>query len=760
MNELSNKTTQKKRKGYRTRLYVFISIIALVIGLVATQVFLNQTHVGSDRFIPMTFLLYTGTIIVVLALLILATILGRNLVKLYFERKSGQVGSGFRTKMVRIFIVLSLLPAVLLFLLAYGLVSRQIEQWFQAPQAKMMEHSLLLAEKYYDEAEQRGNYFAATIAGHIQATDSLNREPGLNLKLKLQEFCQQYDIDNVRIFDRQSRLVADTGESVSGEAHRDSVKQLIQRAVDGHSGFQVARLQSLDPNKEISWSAASIRDPQDNVIGAVLTEKLNNQSVEYSAGEVRRAHEQYEELLQEKNTLRYNMLLILGLSTLLIVFAFSWFALYLAKRITVPIQALAQGAAEVASGNLEYRVDSPAFDELAGLITSFNQMTGDLQENEKRIELTQKSLRQTNVELDDRRRYIETILQTIATGVISLDSRYRVRTMNRAAIEMLQVENFSGEDRLEEVIRAPVSDILRGLLVKSAVLGTVIKNIQFEFSGKSLQLASIVTPLTDGEGHPTGWVVVIDDMTELLRMEKLSAWQEVARRLAHEIKNPLTPIQLSAERVLRRCKKMGPPPADSTGSWPAEFTKFDKLLEECIHTIIREAGSLKGLVDEFSRFARLPEVCLEEADLHDVLDNTLDLYNGRIRDVSVEKEYDPEIPKLQLDPEQMKRVFINLFDNALEAMAGNTDGKVLQLRTCLNTQWDSISIEISDTGRGFPEEYQGSLFLPYFSARKGGTGLGLAIVRQIVSDHNGKVRAESNKPEGTKIIIDLPLASA
>ncbi len=759
MKKKSNRTSPSGQKGSRSRYYIIATISVLVLGLAATQIFLNQTHVLSPRFIPMTFLLYTGTAVVVLALLILATILGRNLVKLYFERKSGQVGSGFKAKMVRIFIVLSLLPAVLLFLLAYGLISAQIEQWFKAPLAEIMNNSRLLAERYYDEAEQRGKYFAASIAGYIQATDGLGSERRSKIRLKLLEFCHQYDIDNVQVFDARSRLVADTGNSVSGEAHLDSVRELVRHAVDGQADFKVARLAPKDPFTEISWATASIRDERGGVIGAVLTESVDSQSVGFLSGEVQRAFEKYEELQKEKNALRYNTLLILVLSTLLIVFAFSWFALYLAKRITGPIQALAQGAEAVAAGNLEYRVHSRAFDELESLVTSFNRMTGDLQENEKRIEAAQQNLRRTNVELDDRRRYIETILQTIATGVLSLDRNYRIRTINRAAIQMLRVREISGEGPLEELVQAPAGNIIRELLVKSEVLGTVVKNIHLAFPGESLQLATVVTPLTDSGGHCTGWVVVLDDVTELLRMEKLVAWREVARRLAHEIKNPLTPIQLSAERVLRRYKQMGPPPENISDSWCEAFSKFDTLLEECTRTIVREAGSLKGLVDEFSRFARLPEVRLQEADLHLVLDNTLGLYSGRIRGVDIRKNYDPEIPKFQMDPEQMKRVFINLFDNALEAMAGNADGKMLEIRTRLDARRNLVSIEIGDSGRGFPEEYQGSLFLPYFSARKGGTGLGLAIVRQIVSDHSGNVHAEQNKPIGTKIIIDLPLAS-
>ena len=397
MNKLSNQTTPKKRTGSRTRRYIFISILLLVLGLGATQVFLQQTSVGSPRFIPMTFLLHTGTAIVVLALLILATILGRNLVKLYFERKSGQVGSGFKTKLVRIFIVLSLLPAVLLFFLAYGLFSSQMEQWFKAPRVEMMENSRLLAERYYEEAEQRGEYSAAIIAGYIQASELLDPKRESTLRLKLLEFCHQYNIDNVRIFDRQFEVVADAGNTVAAEVHQQSVNQLIRRAMNGQAGFQVARLDPEEPYPEISWATASILDPQGGILGAVLTETINPKSAGYWAGEVIRAYEQYLQLQQTKDTLLYNAFLILGLSTLLIVFAFSWFALYLAKRITVPIQALAQGAAAVAAGNLDYRVHCPAFDELDSLIKSFNRMTDDLQENQKRIALTQQSLRHTQL---------------------------------------------------------------------------------------------------------------------------------------------------------------------------------------------------------------------------------------------------------------------------------------------------------------------------------------------------------------------------
>lgn len=755
-NELPSFTNPPKPD--RTRRYILASIAFLALSLAATLIFLNITSVGSPRFIRNTYLLYTATFLVVLALLILATVLGRNLIKLYFERKSGQVGSGFRTKIVSTFIVLSLLPAILLFVLAYTLISSSIEQWFRAPPAEMMENSRKLAQQYYSEMEEQAKYFAANIAGTFHSAEDLDPVLRPGLRRRLRDYSREYALVNIRVFDRRARLAADSGSAVSGSGHRESIDRLVAQALLGEPGFRVERVDPDEPLNEITWAAAPIRDSKGAVLGAVLTEAVRPDSIKFRVDAVLEAYEKHEQLQREKMALRYNTLLMLVLATLLIIFAFSWFALYLAKRITVPIQALAEGAAAIAAGNLGYRVECQAIDELGSLVSSFNRMANDLQENERRIEAAQQNLRKTSAENADRRRYIETILQTIATGVLSLDGNYRVRTMNRAATEMLQAGDAAGEVGLDEILQPAAFETMRALLNKSSILGTVVRNIELTFPGKSLQIAATVTPLVDNTGQRTGWVVVLDDMTELIRMEKMSAWQEVARRLAHEIKNPLTPIQLSAERILRRYRQITPNPEGGfTEAWRSDFQKFDRMLTECVQVITSEVASLKGLVDEFSRFARLPEVRLESADLNKILENVLSLYDGRIQGIRVQKELDPEIPKLRLDPEQMKRVFINLFDNALEAMSQNVNRRILYLRTCRNVNLGSVSVEIGDTGRGFPEEYQDSVFLPYFSIRKGGTGLGLAIVRQIVSDHHGSVRAEPNSPVGTRIIIDLPL---
>jgi len=759
MTETPNFPNPRKPNGARARRYILAVIVFLALALIATHTFLRRTSVGGKNFVRMTFTIYTTTVLIVLALLILATVLGRNLIKLYFEKKSGQLGSGFKTKMVRTFMVLSLLPALLLFILAYSLISSSIEKWFGAPPAQMMENSRLLASQYYADAEERAKYYATSIAGSVHSAEEFLPGAQTALRQKLEEYRRHYSLGSVRVYDNRGRPVLECGASRASKSHQSILKNLVAESILGRQGFQVERIAPRDPLNEISWATAPIRDPNGAVCGAVLTESIRPQSARYRADSVIEAFEKYQQLQLEKTALRYNTLLILFLSTLLIVFAFSWFGMYLAKRITVPIQALAQGAAAVASGNLRYRVECQAFDELADLVVSFNRMTGDLEENEKRIELAQEALRRTSVEHADRRRYIETILQTIATGVVSLDGNYRVRTMNRAAAQMLQAGEFAGDAPLEDAVPEASGEALRALLDKSAVLGTVVRNIELAFPDKSLQIAATVTPLADAAGRRAGYVIVLEDMTELLRMEKMSAWQEVARRMAHEIKNPLTPIRLSAERVLKRYQQIMPA-LEARVPEPSqeELAKFDTLLAECVQVIIREVDSLKRLVDEFSRFARLPEFRPEDANVNRILENTLSLYDGRIPDVLVQKDLDPAAPNLNLDPEQMKRVFINLFDNALEAMAKNQDDKVLHLKTRCNAQRHSIRIEISDTGGGFPGEYRDNMFLPYFSTRKGGTGLGLAIVRQIIADHRGSVSVEPNFPVGSRIVIDLPVS--
>jgi two-component system nitrogen regulation sensor histidine kinase NtrY len=473
MKELTGNTPPDRRVGSRTRRYVLITIGVLSLGMILLQVFLRQTSVGSPKFVRWTFLLWSMTFLVVLALTILATVLGRNLIKLYFERKSGQVGSRFKTRLVSAFVILSLLPALLLFFLAFGLINFSIEQWFSAPAAQMLENSRDIALQYYADAERQARHFAARAAGSIESEEWLYPELRPKLEQRIESLRVQYGLASISVYDPRGGRLAEAGRRISGEAHASKVTPLLASALRGETAFGVDRATPQDALREVIWAAAPVRTAEGRIVGSLLTENHLPSSLRFKAYSVLEAYEKYEQLQNEKITLRFNFLLMLALSTLLVVFGFSWFGMYLAKRITGPIEALAQGAAEVAAGNLDHRVECPAFDELEGLVSSFNRMTMDLQENKANIEQAQEVLRRTNVELDERHRYIETILQNIATGVVSLDSAHRIRTLNPAAAQILQIQGPAAGRGLEEVVQGTAAASLRALLHRSALLGSI-----------------------------------------------------------------------------------------------------------------------------------------------------------------------------------------------------------------------------------------------------------------------------------------------
>jgi two-component system nitrogen regulation sensor histidine kinase NtrY len=378
-------------------------------------------------------------------------------------------------------------------------------------------------------------------------------------------------------------------------------------------------------------------------------------------------------------------------------------------------------------------------------------MAEELKDNRQELEATNEELRKTNIHLDDRRRYIETILQNIATGVITIDEQETVRTANDSALKMLQ-------RTASEILSRPLWEISEGQLnanfqemKKRALLyGTYRKQLTLErASGGRLFVAATMT--TNRLADELEYLVVLDDLTELIRAERFAAWQEVARRLAHEIKNPLTPIQLSTERIQRRFQKLAP-----TLTPTPQVVEFQQVLDEASRIIQTESRILKNLLSEFSRFARLPMCKPERIDLHALIEETLKRYNGSLAAITLQKKYDSKISSVNADPEQLQRVLTNLLDNSLDALV-DEENRRIEIRTVLNDARRSVTIELSDNGPGIAAEDYEQLFLPYFSTKKKGTGLGLAIVRQIVTDHNGFIRAEPNLPKGTRFIVELPL---
>jgi PAS domain S-box-containing protein len=449
-----------------------------------------------------------------------------------------------------------------------------------------------------------------------------------------------------------------------------------------------------------------------------------------------------------------------------LLFAATWIAIHLARGIAKPIRALAEASNEVARGNLSHRVTTIADDELALLADSFNQMTAQLEENRRKIETGASELREKNLALEERRNYIETVLESLSTGVISLDESDRVTTINAAAAEMLKLESAPpAKTGLAEIVSADDYAVLDRLLRRARRSGHAAEQTQLGRSSSpdstSIPVALNATALRSPAGEGRGVVLVIEDLSELLAAQRAAAWSEVARRMAHEIKNPLTPIQLSAERIAKNFKRgtNGENGGSSNGESVRERERVAQVVDECTTTIAREVAGLKAMVDEFSRFARLPHARLESADLNDVVLQSVALYEDRLDGERIDVKLAPRLPPTMLDAEQMRRVFVNLIENSLEALEGLDGERRITVATAHDSTRGVVLAEVTDTGHGIPRSDFGRLFQPNFSTRERGTGLGLAIVQRIITEHSGRIRVAANRPRGAKFTIELPAAN-
>jgi two-component system, NtrC family, nitrogen regulation sensor histidine kinase NtrY len=639
--------------------------------------------------------LFLFSTVIFLVLLIFGFVLLRDVVKVWVERKQQKPGSKFKTSILVSLISLVLIPAVFLFLFGYGLVNRSIVKWFSVPVDTIFSATQDMTAEWQHDRELR----AYSVLTHVASEpgEDLNEVRGtfqLKAFIVLNEDGQilRYSADS----DVQQNELASKVRSLLG--NRDQAFLDIQPYWVG-----IHRTRSTQPNEIL----AAVFPRPERILG--LTGKIAEERQNYSL------------LVQNQKMFRDTYVIILLLMTVLALFAAVWIGLFLSKRITVPIEALSEATREISAGNLDHRVDVHAQDELGLLVTLFNDMAEQLQG--------------TTLELEARRRYMEIILEAIPTGVISFDRDLRVNKVNRAARTMFSTEDAS---TLEEIFGQDAQTIRE--LLRDAETTSVTRELEFNARGRPAHSGVTATRLTAG-----GFVLVIDDLTEIVRAQKASAWREVARRLAHEIKNPLTPIQLSAERIGRNIARL-----------PAAPTRVKAVMDECVNAIVEEVSSLKNLVDEFVRFARLPAVSRFPNSMRDLVDHTLSLYDGRLDYVNVSVDVPANLPPILMDSLQMKRVLVNLLDNALEALAGES-GQELSLRCELVRDDTMARLTITDTGRGIATEDRERLFTPYFSTRKNGTGLGLAISSRIVADHGGYIGVEPNLPRGTRFIVELPV---
>ncbi|HZX60567.1 MAG TPA: ATP-binding protein [Candidatus Methylomirabilis sp.] len=731
----SSDSGQRRR---RTRLIIAV-VLGLITVLTAVQVLIQQLRFPSP--IPSNILIFALVNVNLILLILLILLLFRNLFKIYLERRYNLLGSKFRVKLVVTVLSLALLPAALLFLVASNLITTSVDSWFNIQVEESLERSLDVAETYYRTVHDRALGVARQIARRIADEGLLDAsEPYLHRVAK--EKLQESEMAVVQIFDRKGRerVRVTSGEAPEDDPALGGASPLVRRALAG-------REQSVIQS---TWHGDLVRGivpivvpaEKGEVVGAAAVGYLIPGGMGQKATDITTGIKEYKQLKMLKNPIKGIYIMLFLMVTLVIIFAAVWVGVHMARRITVPIQELAEGTRAVAAGNLEYRVRVEADDEIGMLVDSFNRMTEDLHRGELELTETNRHLQRTNVELNQRRAYMETVLESIGAGVLSVDAEGLVNTVNRAASRMLDLHPAEALHRHYRTVFAadPLTPLCRLMdrMVREG-RGTVNEQVTLSLLGRGATFVVNVSSLRDREGQYLGMVVVFDDITQVIRAQQAMAWGEVARRMTHEIKNPLTPIKLSTQRLRKK--------------FAERSAEFAEVFDQCTQTIIHEVDALKALVDEFSRYARMPMSVPRPGDLHALIAKVLDLYSGITRGIVLTAELDPQVPAVNFDPDHMKRALVNLVDNAVAAVG---DAGQIYLRTHYLPDEGKVHLEVTDTGPGIPAEDRDRLFLPYFSTKTSGTGLGLAIVYRIVAEHSGTIRVEANHPRGTRMIMEFP----
>ncbi len=690
-----------------------------------------------------TILLLAVYTVIFLAFVIFALILLRNLLKLYVERRQQRLGARFKTKMVAAFLGLSLVPVCFLFIFAYGLLNRSIDKWFGIPFDIVRQDAREIFKEVELQAEQHGLHDTIHLAGDEKLAASLARRDTPALEQFLARQLRILSLESVMCFDVQGQLVARAGNPWPEPAE---IARAFPQVSSGELPSEGISERWKSGQADLYLAGSPVVDDKGNVLGGIVSAARLPTKIRQMAEEIQRESEKYDVLSRERKAVKRNYLLVLWLLTLLILFVATWFALFFSKQVTIPIQALAQGTEEVSKGNLGYQVTARADDELGRLIRSFNDMTRQLQENRQALERAARELQEANRALEERTNTTEAILENIPTGVISFDRQGHITQMNSTVERMFRRADLTAARSLSDLFVPEDMREISRLFRRAARQGVVARQMELDLGKRRASVALTISSIRARHGT-VGAVLVLEDLTDLLRAQKAAAWQEVAQRIAHEIKNPLTPIQLSTERIHRLIERAGP---------EALSTELVDAVAESASLIGREVATLKSLVAEFSSFARFPVSQPVPASLNAIIENALNVFDGRLSGIEIHSHLAPDLPPLQADPEQMKRAVVNLIDNAAEALEQSAL-KQIWVRTALDTERDVVELVVADSGPGISPEDKARLFLPFFSTKRRGTGLGLAIVSRIVSEHNGSIRVEENQPAGTKVVIELPV---
>jgi two-component system, NtrC family, nitrogen regulation sensor histidine kinase NtrY len=727
------KTNPGRSDRRKTGVIVLLAAVLLLFIALGSQTAFNLSPIIHPETSEQTLLFASVSALIFLVFVALTFVLGRNLLKLYAERRVGVLGSKFRTRMVMGALLLSFLPVIFLFQFAYLLMNRSIEKWFSGPVEELREESGRVATMMARYAADNARAEAEAIARTPEVQRAF--ETG-NYSAVLAEFQR-----HKRTLQGGFAVATVDDDSVASLGLPEAwgvLRSKLPEAAAAH-GAQLPSFVLRD--KEYVLGSAGI-EPGGRVIVAIpMPEQFSS-----TLSEIEQTQRRYYQLAQQRKLVRRTYMSFLLLLTVLVLFAATWLALFLSKQVTRPVSALAEATDQISKGRLDYRVEVRAADELGELIASFNRMAGELEGSRKQIEASTRELEDANVELEQRRRQIETILESIPTGVLSLNDGRRVTRTNNVFLRMFGVDHVTTGSLLRDVFATEVVQDLEHMLRKADRMGTSSSQMEVNTPRGRINVSLTVASLQH-DRQRLGYVLVFEDLSDLLRAQKQAAWREVARRVAHEIKNPLTPIALSAERIRRHLERGGTPDEESLA-----------VIHGCAETIAGAIETVRTLVDEFSTLARFPASQPEPADINAVVEGALAMFTGRLDGITVHTELGRGLPKVMADPEAIKRAVANLVDNAAEAMQESLLREV-HISTALLSTRDAVEIVVCDTGHGVTRELKEKLFLPYFSTKKRGTGLGLAIVSRIIEDHHGSIRVEENVPVGARFIVELPVAS-
>lgn len=680
---------------------------------------------------------------VLLVLFVLFLVL-RNLAELLFERRINKIGRSLKTKLIASFLSLTLIPTILLFFVALQFVSTSMDYWFNSNIENSLEESLKLAQSLLKDTEDQVTLISKTIAGNLEVVEVSHYTP-LTISETLHNILSFNTFngpDSLTILTTDSNIEINAqGPDLIGAALPKIPKSVIEKVQKQHNRETI--IQETDRGDlvrcvaEIQYGTDKTRRPILITTLLVSKEQLNRMTT------ISQGIEGYRQLKHFKEPFKFWLFIVLLIVTLLIIFAAIWFGLYIARGITVPLERLVDATKRVAEGDLEFKLGTESNDEMGQLIDSFNRMTQNLYTSNDQLEKTYTALMISSQESEQRRQYTEIILQNVSAGVISLDEQGRITTINRFAENLLNInkDHFIGLT-FTQVLPSGQATIINEFIDELQVTGKVSlqQHIKLNVMGKTYSLLINFTRLEDDKGTSLGFVLVFDNLTKLEKMQRMAAWREVAKRIAHEIKNPLTPIQLSAQRLRRR--------------YPEILQEENSVFDLCTATIISQVDELKNLVSEFSQFARMPKVQKSLADIQKVTEKTLILYKEAHKNINFSINTDKKLPMFNFDTEQISRCLINLLDNAVAVLP---DGGTIDIELVVANETDTVLIKVADNGPGISQEDKLKLFEPYFSTKKTGTGLGLAIVSTIVADHDGYIRVQDNSPTGSIFVIELPL---